>query len=107
MEPNDSPSGRLQQLLLRSRALSPADVQTVIALADLAGVTFVRLEPKGAVLDDVLTGISGTIHSQKQVALKVIETFLGLDETVFTLKVIPLGVAYHHGFEIQFTSPEV
>lgn len=104
---DDAPSRQLLQHLTRSRALSPSDMQTIIVLADLQEVKFVKLEPKGVVVDDVLTGISGVIHASPESVLSIVKTFLELRETSFTLELTPLGIQSEAGFEVRFFTPEL
>lgn len=110
MNPQAEPTSRSSQLrrfLERSRVLSPTDLNTVIALADEPGVRFVRLEPKGAVVDDVLTGIIGVLHVRTEVALKVLEALLFLKETALTVTVTPLGVGAPEEFEVIFATADL
>jgi hypothetical protein len=68
---------------------------------------FVRLEPKGVVLDDVLTGISGVLHAHSDVILLVVETFLQCKDTLFRLEILPLGIEQNMGFEVRFQNAEL
>ncbi len=97
----------LEQKLHQSRALSLADLEKITALADKQGVNFVRLTPKGAVVDDVLTGVSGTIHTTREAILGVVQTFLELSESQVRLEISRLGLEATAVFEIHFSTPEV
>ena len=100
-------SSQLRQFLAQSRALSPADLETVIALADLPDVRFVRLEPKGAVVDDVLTGIHGVIHVQTSASPAVIQTLLEITQTSLTLTITRLGIGNTEELEVTFATPDL
>ncbi len=65
-----------------------------------------RLEPKGVVLDDVLTGVSGVLHATPEAVMVAIETFLQCKETPFMVEILPLGIGESVGFEVRFQNAE-
>jgi hypothetical protein len=97
----------LEQKLHQSRALSLSDLEKITALADCKDVDFVRLNPKGAVVDDVLTGVSGTIHTTREAVMGVVQTFLELSESYVRLEISRLGLEKNSKFEVHFATPEI
>lgn len=102
-----SASSQLRNLLARSRALNPLDLETIIRLADLPGVRFAHLEPKGVVMNDVLTGVSGVIHVHNSISSVVIETLLGIKKTNLIITISRLGVGETQELEVSFITPNL